>query len=240
MSGLRSSLSRSYTLRLIRARFPYRVKNWRSRAMKYWQWESNVEETLARNVCGPNQTLATIDDRSDSIVWLLEPGREDVCLDVGCAVGRVEKHLAPLVKEVHGVDFSKAMLEIARRRLNGMSNVQFHQNDGETLSIFPSRMFDLIWAELIFHHVPIEVTTGYFAEIARVLKPSGRFICQLPLASFYRTYSRGVCGWLSRDEAERLMKRYFGEVTISDDGRHILAIGRSPLLQLKQVASVSI
>jgi ubiquinone/menaquinone biosynthesis C-methylase UbiE len=205
--------------------------------MKYWEWESEAEATLVRNVCGPNQTLATIDDRSDSIVWLLKPTSEDVCLDLGCAVGRVEKHLAPLVKEIHGVDFSGSMLAVARRRLRDMSNVSFHQNDGETLSMFDAEMFDLAWAELIFHHVPIEVTEGYLKEVARVLKPGGRFICQLPLSSFYRTYSRGVCGWLTTDDAERLMKSYFGEVTVSDDGRHILARGRMPFGKVQQTKS---
>ena len=229
MSSIRSSLAHSLVLRRIRARLPYRVKNWRTKALKYWQWESDTEEVLANHVCGPNQTLSSIDDRRDSIVWALEPTTDDVCLDIGCAVGRVEKHLAPLVKEVHAVDFSKAMLSLAQARLNEFPNVRLYQNDGESLPMFADEMFDLAWAELIFHHVPIEITEGYLKEIARVLKPEGRFICQLPLSSFYRLYSRGVCGWLTTQEAERLMKRHFGEVAVSDDGRHILARGRLPI-----------
>ena len=210
----------------MRARLPYRLTNWRTRAMNYWHWES--EETLARNVCGPNQTWETIDASRDSIVWSIQPQAKDVCLDIGCGVGRVEKHLAPLVKEIHGVDFSQPMLAAARNRLNGFTNVTFHHNDGESLAMFDDGTFDLAWAELVFHHVPIEVTEGYLNEIARVLKPDGRFICQLPLRSFYRQHSRGVCGWLTSDEAQQLMKQYFGSVEVSDNGRHILALGRLP------------
>lgn len=229
MGRIKSFLARSNTLRLVRARLPYRVKNWRKRTSKYWQFECDTEETVLNNVCGPDQTSEMIELRGDSIVWSLNPQNNDVCLDIGCGVGRVEKHLAPLVKEVHGVDFSTSMLSLARKRVHGYSNVWFYQNDGERLQMFPDKMFDLVWAELLFHHVPIEITQGYLGEIARVLKPSGRFACQLPLRSFYKLHHRAVCGWLTVPEAERLMKRYFSEVELSDDGRHILAFGRVPV-----------
>lgn len=229
MGRLRSLLARSNTLRLVRARLPYRMKNWRRRTLKYWQFECDAEGELLNNVCGPDQTSEMIDLRRDSIVWSLNPQSDDVCLDVGCGVGRVEKHLAPLVKEVHGVDFSNTMLSLARKRLAGCDNVSFYRNDGESLSMFADEVFDLAWAELTFHHVPIEITKGYLTEIARVLKPTGRFVCQLPLRSFYRLHSRSICGWLTTPEAERLMEQHFQDVEVSDDGRHILAFGRSPI-----------
>jgi len=202
--------------------------------MTYWPFDSDREETLLKNVCGPDQTAEMIDARGDSIVWALNPRIDDVCLDVGCGVGRVEKHLSSVVKEVHGVDFSNPMLSVARKRLSGCDNVFVYQNDGESLSLFADKVFDLAWAELLFHHVPIEITKGYLAEIARVLKPTGRFVCQLPLRSFYRFHRRAVCGWLTVPEAERLMKRHFQEVELSDDGRHILAFGRLPISSYRQ------
>lgn len=229
MGKIRSFLARSNTLRLVRARLPYRMKNWRTRSLKYWQFECDAEGTLLKNVCGPDQTSEMIDLRGDSIVWTLKPQIEDVCLDVGCGVGRVEKHLAPLVKEVHGVDFSNTMLALAQKRLAACENVSLYRNDGESLSMFGDEVFDLAWAELIFHHVPIEITKGYLAEIARVLKPTGRFVCQLPLQSFYRLHSRSICGWLTIAEADRLMKLHFQDVEVFDDGRHILAFGRLPI-----------
>src|SRR5215510_11410038 len=90
---IRSFLGRSNALRLVRARLPYRTKNWRQRTMRYWPFDSDTEETLLKNVCGPDQTAEMIDVRGDSIVWALNPRIDDVCLDVGCGVGRVEKHL---------------------------------------------------------------------------------------------------------------------------------------------------
>lgn len=221
---LRSVLARSELLRMVRARLPYRLGNWKARAMNYWQWENPIEEAILRNTCGPSATLNSIEKGTASIVWLAEPGADDVCLDLGCGIGRTEKHLAPLVKEIHAVDFSVTMLGMARTRLAGCSNVQFYQNDGESLSMFRSSMFDLAWAELVFHHIPIEITDKYLREIVRVLKPGGRFVCQLPLKDFYKLHSRDVCGWLTLDEAKQLMNRYFVNVQVNSDGRHVVSV----------------
>ena len=209
---------------MIRARLPYRAGNWKARAMSYWQWEDGREEAILRNTCGPSATLNSIETGTASIVWVTEPKADDVCLDLGCGIGRTEKHLAPMVKEIHAVDFSATMLETARKRLAGCSNVQFYQNDGESLGMFRSAMFDLAWAELVFHHVPVEITDKYLREIARVLKPGGRFVCQLPLKDFYKLHSRDVCGWLTLAEARQLMDRYFDEVQVNSDGRHIVGL----------------
>lgn len=192
--------------------------------MSYWQWEDGREEIILKNVCGPSDSLEAIENRKDSIVWLADPQPSDVCLDLGCGIGRVEKHLAHLVREIHGVDFSAAMLARARQRLVGYTNVHFYQNDGETLSMFDGDMFDLVWAELVFHHVPIEITDKYLSEVDRVIKPGGRFICQLPLKDFYNLHRRDICGWVTCEEAARLLRTYFDRVEITTDGRHILAL----------------
>jgi ubiquinone/menaquinone biosynthesis C-methylase UbiE len=218
---LREKLIQISWLRKLRARLPYRLAHWQSRAMRYWQW--NNSENIARNICGPSATLESLEERRDSIVWLLEPQRTDVCLDLGCGIGRVEKFIAPQVKEVHAVDFSATMLEIARKRLQSVPNVFFYQNDGATLPFFSQARFDLAWVELVFHHVPIEITTQYLKEISRVLKPSGRFICQLPRKEFYEQQSRDICGWMTLEEARRLVQPLFSNVDLWQDSRHIFA-----------------
>jgi len=88
---LRSLLARSELLRMVRARLPYRAGNWKARAMSYWQWEDGREEAILRNTCGPSATLNSIETGTASIVWLTEPKEDDVCLDLGCGIGRTEK-----------------------------------------------------------------------------------------------------------------------------------------------------
>lgn len=209
-------------LRRIRAQLPYRVKNWKARAQSYWRWDEEAAALAARSVRQSTPTSASTDEKWNSIVWLAMPSQEDICLDLGCGIGRVEMFLAHLVRQVHAVDFSEAMISIARERLAGIPNVHLYLNDGETLGMFPDEMFDLGWAELVFHHVPIEITSQYLREIARVLKPGGRFVCQLPLKEFYDEQSRDICGWLTLSQAERLVKPLFSQTKVWQNSRHIL------------------
>src|SRR5688572_25746619 len=54
---------------------------------------------------------------------------EWVVADLGCGTGNASEMLAPLVKKVIAVDREPAMLEAARKRLAGASNVDFRQGE---------------------------------------------------------------------------------------------------------------
>ena len=122
------------------------------------------------------------------------------------------------------MDFSETMLAVARIRLAELSNVFLYRNDGESLNLFADASFSLAWAEMVFHHVPIEITVNYLNGVARVLKPHGRFICQLPRKEFYELQSRDICGWMTLTEAERLMQKHFQMFRVWQDARHIYAL----------------
>lgn len=219
---LYAKLVRQPWARKLRARLPYRIDHWKERAMQYWQWEK--PDNIARNICGSATSLSDLENRRDSIVWQLNPNPGDICLDLGCGVGRIEKFLAPMVQEIHAVDFSPIMLETAQARLHDVPNVFFYQNDGSSLPFFQDNIFDLAWVELVFHHVPIEITIQYLSELARVLKPGGRMIAQLPRKEFYEQNSRDICGWMTMEQARKLVCKFFEHVQISQDQRHILVI----------------
>src|ERR1700710_970539 len=55
----------------------------------------------------------------DALLALVPPGPEGRLLDIGTGTGRVLELLAPRVKQALGVDASKAMLALARARLDG-------------------------------------------------------------------------------------------------------------------------
>jgi ArsR family transcriptional regulator len=93
--------------------------------------------------------------------------------DLGCGTGAVSAALAPFVAEVVAVDASAAMLQAAKRRLNGFDNVQLRRGELEALPIDDARL-DAAVLMLVLHHVAEPEKA--LAEAARVLEPGGRLL----------------------------------------------------------------
>jgi len=91
--------------------------------------------------------------------------------DLGCGTGQTSAALAPFVARVVGVDSSAAMLQAAKRRLQGFSTADLRRGELEDLPIDDGTL-DLALLVLVLHHVPEPAKA--LAETARVLKPGGR------------------------------------------------------------------
>jgi ubiquinone/menaquinone biosynthesis C-methylase UbiE len=93
--------------------------------------------------------------------------------DLGCGTGETSATFAPFVRHVIAVDASAAMLQAARKRLQPFDNVELRRGDLEALPVDDARL-DAATLMLVLHYVPEpERAVG---EVARVLKPGGRFI----------------------------------------------------------------
>src|SRR2546422_7776291 len=93
--------------------------------------------------------------------------------DLGCGTGQVTAALAPFVARVIAVDSSAAMLQAAKKRLQGADNIDLRRGDLEALPIDDARL-DAATLMLVLHHVPEPERA--LAELARVLKPGGHLI----------------------------------------------------------------
>jgi ubiquinone/menaquinone biosynthesis C-methylase UbiE len=98
---------------------------------------------------------------------------DERAVDVGTGAGALALALAPLVREVVGVDVVPELLERARERAAALGNVQFVEGDGTALP-FPDFSFDLAGTMRTLHHVhrPELVV----AELARVTRPGGHVL----------------------------------------------------------------
>ena len=90
-------------------------------------------------------------------------------LDVGCGPGYVSAAAAERGAAPIGIDFSEAMIAIAKKMFP-----QIELRHGDALNLaFPDTRFDRVLANFSFLHIA-DPERG-FAEAARVLKPGGRF-----------------------------------------------------------------
>jgi ubiquinone/menaquinone biosynthesis C-methylase UbiE len=94
-----------------------------------------------------------------------------VVADVGAGSGYISKGLAPLVRELHVVDGSGAMLETAQRNLVAYGNVVYHLADGLSLP-FEDESLEAVFANMYLHHCPNPLAS--IQEMVRMLKPGGR------------------------------------------------------------------
>lgn len=93
--------------------------------------------------------------------------------DLGCGTGQVAETLAPFVRRVIAVEASRAMLAAARRRLDGLANVELRRGELEALPV-DDRVLDAAVICLVLHHVA--EPAAVLAEAARALVPGGRLL----------------------------------------------------------------
>jgi ubiquinone/menaquinone biosynthesis C-methylase UbiE len=119
------------------------------------------------------------------------------CLDAGCGGGRGSVLMAECgAAEVVGVDLSERNVETCRARAaqRGLEQCRFVQ--GSLLEVpFEDASFDVVWCNGVLHHT--EDPDRALVELARVLKPGGRFWLYL--------YGSGGVYWFTIDWIRALL-----------------------------------
>jgi len=127
-------------------------------------------------------TAAEVVSTLESQFFRLPPGPKEGrrALDIGCGPGRLMIPLSRHFGEIHGVDISKEMVKLAKRKLARTGNAHVQVNSGSDLKMFADGYFDFVYSWIVFQHIPSkEVVLGYLREAQRVLKPGGILVCQL-------------------------------------------------------------
>jgi ubiquinone/menaquinone biosynthesis C-methylase UbiE len=118
--------------------------------------------------------------------WLLQPVASylrtvapfDAGLDICCGTGAGVELLRPLCRQLAvGLDFSRGMLDVCRRRLDEVpGSARLELVRGNALAMPFGAEFDLVVCFGAFGHILPRAEPRFVSEIARVLKPGGRFV----------------------------------------------------------------
>jgi len=106
-----------------------------------------------------------------AVLGLIDPTL--VVGDLGCGTGQLTEVVAPHVTRVISVDGSDDMLEAARERLSGATNVDIRRGELESLPI-ESGELDVAMLSLVLHYSPEPPRA--LAEVGRVVRTGGRVL----------------------------------------------------------------
>ena len=112
---------------------------------------------------------------SSALAWLEPLDPEMIVLDVACGAAHAAEQVAPHVRQVVGLDLTRALLELGADRLRdaGITNVLLQEGSAAELP-FLDASFDLVACRAALHHVPDPGVV--VAEMARVCRPGGRVV----------------------------------------------------------------
>lgn len=137
--------------------------------------KSAIQEQFSKNSAKyvTSQTHAQGEDLARLVEWL-EPAASWVALDIATGGGHAAKALSPQVGTLFATDFTREMLAAARSHLDeSCHNIYYVTADAEALP-FLGASFDAVTCRIAAHHFPSP--DRFIREVARVLKPGGRFV----------------------------------------------------------------
>lgn len=154
------------------------------------------------------------------LLRMLEPSADDRVLEIGCAAGAHSLRLAPLCREVVGIDLATAAIERAQARAvaSHVGNARFLRLDATDLSPLAEASFDKIAAIDFVEHVDDPTLLAVLAECRRLLRDGGRLAIFTPCASHY----------VERLKARNLVLRQLpGHVAVRGPGAYVQLLAQA-------------
>jgi SAM-dependent methyltransferase len=145
----------------------------------YWNVSASLSAMFTIDWASFGREELFINNGYRAASWLREEGYVSPSahiLQVGCGIGRIERHLALMAGHVYGADISEEMIQLGKEWLSCHPNVTLFKTDGSRLPL-QSGILDTVFSFLVFIHInSTALWHDIFKEAARVLKPSGCYL----------------------------------------------------------------
>lgn len=103
-------------------------------------------------------------------------------LDVGCATGSMNIALSPFCAEIDAFDLDTEMIQIAKLKAKGISNINFYKGDMlQMTNLFQNRKYDLIlcYGNTLVHLLSKEEINTFLHQAFQLLNPGGQIAIQI-------------------------------------------------------------
>jgi len=187
------------------------------------RWSPEAETATQDNPLWSNFKYYAIERKSLDFYrnWLTTNVKNKKVLDFGCGNGEESIFVAKAGGFPTGIDISETAVSNSRKQAlaSGVDEqTTFALADGESLQ-FANDTFDLAMEYGVLHHIDLDKA---MAEIARVLKPSGKMICtealgHNPIIHLYRKLTPTIrTEWevdhILRKKQFKIFDKYFGKI----------------------------
>jgi len=138
----------------------------------------------------------------DYLAGMKLTGDRGRALDFGCGVGRLTQALALFFTATVGVDISETMIRLAEQYNPFPDRCRYLANNRSDLRVFANNYFDFIYSNIVFQHIPPDLTFEYIRDFIRILKPGGLIVYQMT------TEELPIAGTKARNVFRKLAPRF--------------------------------
>lgn len=134
---------------------------------------------------------------AEAILTRLGLGPETTVIDLGVGTGAFALHAAPHYKTVYAVDVSEAMLAYTREKAKqaGLANIVFCQGGFLTYE-HAAAPVDAVVSSAVLHHLPDMWKWAGLLNVAKMLKPGGKFYLYDVVFPMTENYAANFAGWV--------------------------------------------
>lgn len=119
--------------------------------------------------------------RIAKVMQIYTPNKNEKVLDLGCGWGTFCFALAPLCKEIIGIDYNEKGIDLCKKLSENFNfnNIKFVCTDAQNTGL-ESESFDVIICADLFEHLYPDTFENVMNECNRLLKKGGKFVIFTP------------------------------------------------------------